>query len=168
MKWTKRTIGGAVLGAALAGTAAFAAVQLWGSGHAAVAATVSQGIVIDQVSLVNPLVPGGVSAGQGVAHNPNNFSVKITDVIVWDLGATATPAGCAGVSVGGSPQTGLVKNGNGDTAAGHVFHLASPVTIAANQHATITAPAVVSQASTASAFCGFEADLGVIAETAGN
>lgn len=172
MKFTKRTIAGAVAGFVLAGGAAFAAVSLWGSGDAAVAATTAQGLTIDNVRLDRSLVPGGTSSAAADVHNPNDFSVKVTGVIVLDEGQTVTgctdAASVGSVSLnGGSAATTIVTAG-GPSKSGKLFTLAAPVTLAPHGAVTVTVADVVKQASTADQFCGFTAKLGLQAETAGN
>jgi hypothetical protein len=174
MKFTKRTIAGAVAGAVLAGGAAFAAVSLWGSGTASVAATKSEGIVVDNVKLTKPLVPGGAASdATGDAYNPNDFAVKITGIVVLDEGQVVT--GCtadankASVKIAaGTAVTSVKVSAAGPTKTGRLFPVAGEVTIPAKQKAEVRVNAVVSQEATATEFCGFNAKLGVEAVSAGN
>lgn len=166
MKWTKRTIGGTVAGFVLASGAAFAAVTLFGGGHAAVAAAVPNPLTVDQVQFTSTLLPGGSANVKGVVHNPNDFPVKVTDVIVIAAGAHGVGPDCASLSIGGTSGT-FAINGSGTTAAGFKTHLAVPVSIAANGAEYVEVPNIVSQAVGATSFCGFEADVAVVA-TAGN
>lgn len=166
MKWTKRTVGGTIVGFLAAGTAAFAAVTLFGGGHAAVAAAVPVPLTVDQVQFTSTLLPGGSADVKGAVHNPNDFPVKVTDVIVIAAGAHGVGADCASLAVGGVSGTYAI-NGSGTTAAGFKTHLATSVTIAAGGAEFVTVPGIVSQATGATSFCGFEADVAVVA-TAGN
>jgi hypothetical protein len=174
MKFTKRTIAGAIAGAVLAGGAAFAAVTLWGSGDASVAATKSQGIVVDNVKLTKSLVPGSTAGATGDAYNPNDFKVKVTGIVVLDEGQVVT--GCTAPADQGSvhlvtENTSVVTtqvNAAGATKQGRLYALAAPVTIDPKSKAPIAVASVVKQDAAAEAFCGFDAKLGVQAETAGN
>jgi hypothetical protein len=171
MKFTKRTIAGAVGGTLLAGGAAFAAVTLFSSAHVAAAAAVPSALTVDGVQFTGTLLPGGSAGVKGVVHNPNNFPVSVTDVIVLaGTGTHGVGAGCgAGVlTIGGVPGGSYTINGSGDTAAGNKFTLASAVMIPANNGAEwVEIPAAVSQVAGSTALCGFEADIAVVA-TAGN
>jgi hypothetical protein len=167
VKFTKRTIAGAIGGTLLAGTAAFAAVTIFGGGHVAAAATVPSALTVDNAEFVSPLLPGGSADVRGIVHNPNAFPVKVTSVIVKDAGATGSGAGCVNstLHIGGTAGTFAVSEST--SAAGHQFILASPITIAAGAAEWVTAPAAVSQDAGATAFCGFAADVAVTA-LAGN
>ncbi len=167
MKYKKRTIAGAIAGTVLAGSAAFAAVTIFGGGHVAAAATVPQALVVDNAEFVNPLLPGGSADVRGIVPNPNHFPVKDTSVTIKDSGATGSGAGCqnATLHVGGTAGTFAVSESV--NAAGHQILITPNVTIAAGGAEWVTAPAAVSQDSAATAFCGFAADVAVTA-LAGN
>lgn len=166
MKWTKRTVGGTIVGFLAAGTAAFAAVTLFSSAHVAAAAAVPNPLTVDQVQFANTLLPGGSANVKGTVHNPNDFPVKVTAVIVLAAGAHGVGPGCAGLSIGGIFGS-FAINGSGDTADGFKTTLPAPVTIAANSAEFVEVPNVVAQAAGATSLCGFEADIAVVA-TAGN
>lgn len=165
MKWTKRTVGGTIAGFLAAGTAAFAAVTLFGGGHAAVAAAVPNPLTVDQVQFTSTLLPGGSANVKGTVHNQNDFPVKVIAVIVLEAGAHGVGVGCTGLSVNGTPGNHVI-NGSGVPAPGFKTTLAAPVTIAANGAEAIEVPNIVSQAADATSFCGFEANVAVVA-TAG-
>lgn len=167
MKFTKRTLVGGTLGAIMAGGAAFAAVTIFGGGHVAAAATVPNALTVDNAQFVSDLLPGSAADVKAIVHNPNNFPVKVTSVIIKDAGATGSGTGCVNstLHIGGTSGTFAVSAS--ESAAGHQITLSSPVTVAANGAEWVTAPAAVSQDAGAIAFCGFAADVAVTA-TAGN
>lgn len=167
MKFKKRAIAGAVAGFVLAGGAAFAAVTLFGGGHASAAATVPNPLTVDNTQFVSALLPGGSADVKGIVHNPNSFPVKVTSVIVKDAGAVGSGPGCVSSTLHIGGVAGTYPISTSATAAGHQFVLTTPVEIAANGAEWVTAVNAVSQDSGAIAFCGFEADVAVTA-TAGN
>lgn len=170
MKWTKRTVGGTIVGFLAAGTAAFATVTLFSSAHVAAAAAVPNPLTVDNVAFTNTLLPAGSAGVKGIVHNSNDFPVKVTDVIVLAGPEThGVGAGCGGIilTVGGVPGASYLINGSGDTAAGNKFTLASAVTVPAGGAELVTVPAAVSQAAGSTTLCGFEANIAVVA-TAGN
>jgi hypothetical protein len=168
LKYKKRTIGGVIGGFLLAGGAAFAAITLFGAGHVAAAATVPTPLTVDSAEFVTTLLPGGAADVRGIVHNPNTFPVKVTSVIIKDAGAVGTGTGCQNTTlhIGGTSGTYAVSS-TGPSVAGHQFILASTVSIAAGGAEWVTVPAAVSQDATATAFCGFDADVAVTA-TAGS
>jgi hypothetical protein len=148
------------LGVALAGGAAFAAVQLFGYG------TINQGpaslkdLVVANARLTNSLVPGKTASGQVDAGNQNDFDVVATAVIIKDSSLSSSGADCdsSTLTLGGSAVS---YPGGG---SGHQIALAAPVTIPAGQARTLTVPNVVSQASTATGLCGVHGDFAVVAQ----
>ncbi len=167
MKYTKRSIAGGIGGVLLAGTAAYAAVTLFGGGHVAAAATVPTPLTVDSAEFATTLLPGGSVDVRGIVHNPNSFPVKVTSVIVKNAGAAGSGTGCQNstLHVGGTDGTFAVSSTA--SAAGHQFILATPVSIAAGGAEWVTVPNAVSQDAGATAFCGFAADVAVTA-TAGS
>jgi hypothetical protein len=167
VKFTKRTIAGAIAGTVLASGAAFAAVTIFGGGHVAAAATVPSALTVTDAEFVNPLLPGGSADVRGIVHNPNSFPVKVTSVIIKDAGATGSGASCVNstLHVGGTAGTFAVSESA--TAAGHQILITPSITVAAGGAEWVTAPAAVAQDTGATAFCGFAADVAVTA-LAGN
>jgi hypothetical protein len=157
MKFTKRTIAGSVAGFVLAGGAAFAAALIFADGSISQAAAAPTLNVGNDARFTNTLVPGG-SAGAAVSvGNPNDFAVKVIKVGVKTSGLGVTGAGC-NIST-------LTLNGSSETIDGdatEAFTLASPVEIPAGGVATVSVPNVVSQAGSATAFCGVNADFVVV------
>ncbi|MFI5935958.1 hypothetical protein [Actinoplanes sp. NPDC051494] len=86
---------GATLGVAVAGTAAWAAVTLYGSGDADVAATQLQNLTVDNIGVTAPLLPGETVGAKGIVHNPNNFPVRVISVIIRQEGLEGVGAGCS-------------------------------------------------------------------------
>lgn len=172
MKYKKRTIAGVVAGTVLAGGAAFAAVTIFGGGHAAVAAAVPNALTVDNVQFTSTLLPGGSANVKGDVHNPNNFPVKVTDVIVVDNANThgvgpVADCGPGKLTVNGVHNSYAISS-SGPNVDGWKFHLGTPVSIAANGGgATIEVANAVTQAALTQSFCGFDADIAVVA-TAGN
>lgn len=148
------------LGTALAGGAAFAAVQLFGYGSIDQGAATLKDLTIADAKLTNTLVPGATVGGTGQVTNDNDFAVQVTGLIIKDAGLQGTGAACTASTLtpGGTPTT----YPTGGT--GHLITLASPVTIPANSVRTVTVPGVVSQASNATGLCGVKADFAVVAQ----
>lgn len=170
MKFTKRTIAGAIAGTVLAGTAAYAAIALYSSAHVSAAASTASPLTVDNVQFATTLLPGGSADVKGDVHNTNSFPVTVTDVIVKSAGAHGVGADCGPgiLTVGGTfGPNWTIGDGAGATAAGNKFTLAPPITIPASTGTTITVPNAVLQAAGSHSFCGFEADLVVVA-SAGN
>lgn len=164
-KTRKWAVLGAGLGVAAAGGAAWAAVTLFGFGDADVAATATQNLTVDNIDVTAPLLPGGTVGAKGVVHNPNNYPVKVTAVIIRAEGAQGVPASCSlpGVltpkGVAGDYGTGI--------GPGWKTVLADPVTVAAGGAEWVAVPQAVAQQSGSNMMCGFKAKVAVEA-TAGN
>jgi hypothetical protein len=148
------------LGTALAGGAAFAAVNLFGFGSIEQGEATLQELEVKNVKLTGSLVPGQSVGGSADVNNKNDFAVQVTGVILKDSSLKATGKDCdpKTVAPGGSPAT---YPGGG---AGHQINLASPITIPAGEGRTITAANVVSQSPNADGLCGVKADFAVVAK----
>ena len=165
MKFTKRSIAGAVAGAVLAGGAAYAAVSLYSSARVAVGATVPNALTVDSTEFVGTLVPGGSAGVKGMVHNPNNFPIKVTEVIIKNNASTkgvGADCGPGKLSVAGTDGQHVVA-ADGTEAQGWKTVLDAPVEVTPNGAAWVEIPAVVTQAAGSTSFCGFEADLAVVA-----
>jgi hypothetical protein len=151
--------------AVVVGGTAWAAVTLFGFGTADVAATSSQNLTVDGVVATSALVPGGTAGAKGVVHNPNNFPVKVTAVIIYSDGLHGQGVGCDEATL--TPK-GVYGSYGPDSKPGFKTVLTPPVTVAGNGGAEwVEIPQAVSQAAAATKFCGFKANVGVEA-LAGN
>jgi hypothetical protein len=157
VKFTKRTIAGAAAGFVLAGGAAFAAALIFADGSISQAAANPTLNVGNDAHFTNTLVPGGTAGAAVSVGNPNDFAVKVVKVGVKTSGLSVTGAGCNinTLTLNGSPET---INGSATQA----FAIAAPVEIPAGGVATVTVPGVVTQAGSATAFCGVHADFTVV------
>lgn len=157
MKFTKRTIAGVTAGFVLAGGAAFAAALIFADGSISQAAVNPILNVGSDAHLTNSLVPGGSAGGAVSVGNPNDFAVKVVKVGVKTSTLTVTGAGC---DISTLTLNGVSETING--APSRAFTLATPVDIPAGAVATVTVPNVVSQAGTATAFCGINATFTIV------
>jgi hypothetical protein len=150
----------AVLGA---GGAAWAAVQLFGFGDADVAATTVQNLSVDNIATTDPLLPGETVGATGIVHNPNNFPVKVTGVIIREVGLEGVGAGCnaPGVLI---PQ-GVYGNYGAGIGNGWKTTLAAPIPVAKNNGAEwVSIQQAVKQQAGTTMLCGFKAKIAVTAE----
>lgn len=152
---------GAPLGVLAVGGAAYAAVALFGFGSINAQAATMKNLDVSNARLSGSLVPGKSVGGVSDVGNQNDFDVKVTGIIVQDSSLAVTGSGCdaGSLTLNGSATT-YPGSGGG---SGHQINLAAPITIQAGQGATITAPNVVSQSSSATALCGVKANFAVVA-----
>lgn len=94
MKFTKRTIAGAIAGTVLAGGAAYAAITLTATGSAQADAYVARSLTVSGSQFSSQVYPG-VSANLSFkVSNPNPFKVDIKSVAIAnprDLSVTCAP-----------------------------------------------------------------------------
>lgn len=165
-RWTKRKIAfvtgiGTLL---LAPAAAWAAVTFFGLGTfdataAAPSLTVSDG------QLTGSLIPGRTVGGKAIVHNPNDFPITVTSVVIRDDGLAATGVVCDIATV--HPQG---THGTFAAPAGAGFRtvLSTPVTVAANGGAEwVSITNAVAQDAGATGLCAVHANIAVEA-TAGS
>lgn len=161
-KSRKYTVVGGALAIALAGGAAYAAVQLLGFGDASVDAASTQNLTIDNFQTVSPLYPGATVGAKAIVHNPNNFPVKVTAVVIRQEGLSGKGTGCDN----GSLHPKGVEGEYGDSVGHGWKTVVSPaVPVAANSAAWVQIDQAVSQDASATAMCGFNAKIAVTAET---
>jgi hypothetical protein len=142
VKFTKRTIAGAIVGAVLAGGAAYAFISVTGVGSASASAHDVLDLTVTSVT-IDPMLPGASSKVDIVVANPNTFPVTLTGVA--RSGAPVIPSG-------GTCQLGKL-NGTLSTANAQV---ALNQTLAAGGSVTVTVPATdnaIGLDSTATAAC---------------
>lgn len=150
------------VGTLFAGSAAFAAVALYGSGtfESTTAELKPLTVRANTGKFTKSLVPGATVGATGVIENPNDFPVQVTAIVMQDSGYEVTGNGC-------KPET-LQPKGVLDTygEAGHGYRilLASPKTIGAGGAETITLAEVLSQTAEADALCAVKANFGIIAK----
>lgn len=150
------------LGVALAGGAAFAAVQLLGYGSIDQSAATLKDLTSQNVKLTGSLVPGQSVGGSADVTNDNDFPVTVTAIVLQDSSLQTTGSGCdpASVSPGGTAVTYPGPQGG----SGHQITLASPVLIPANTAKAITVSNVVSQSANADHLCGVKANFAIVAK----
>jgi hypothetical protein len=164
-KTRKWAVLGAGLGVAVAGTAAWAAVTLYGAGEADVAATELKPLTVDNIQVTSPLLPGETVGAKGIVHNPNNFPVRVTSVIIRAQGAQGVGAGCT--LPGALTPKGAAGNFGGDIGQGWKTTLQAPVSIAKGGAEWVEIPEAVTQQAGSNVVCGFKAKVAVEA-LAGN
>jgi hypothetical protein len=149
------------LGVALAGGAAFAAVQLFGYGSIDQSAATLKNLDTANAKLASSLVPGKTVNGLVDVGNQNDFDVVATAVIIQDSSLAVTGTGCDinSLTLGGSATT-YPGTGGG---SGHQITLAAPVTIPAGTAKTLTVPNVVGQNASATALCGVKGSFAIVA-----
>ncbi len=157
MKYKKRTIAGVIAGTVLAGSAAFAAALIFADGSISQAAANPTLNVGTDAHLTNTLVPGGTSGAAVSVGNPNDFPVKVIKVGVKNASLSVTPSTC---NINSLHLLGVADVVNGVPSS--VYTLAGPVEIPAGGVATVNVPNVVSQDSSATAFCGVHADFTIV------
>lgn len=151
------------------GGAALAAVLIFGFGQASVAATATQNLTVDNIDVTAPLLPGGTVGAKGIVHNPNNYPVKVSAVIIRADGATGVPAASCGFPAVLTPKGVFNANYGPGIGAGWKTAIAAgdQVTVPANGAAWVSIPEAVSQAAGSTSMCGFTASIAVEA-LAGN
>lgn len=163
--WTKKKfVVGGVAAAVLVPSAAWAAVTLFGFGDYTASAGVSTNLaVLGTPTFTKTLAPGETVGLKVSVKNPNTFPVKVTDLIAKKSASSIIPpigktvAACAMSAATGSatvdfPAEGLsagITDGGTEFAAGGGGTIIPP-----GDTTEITFPAVVTQASTATALCG--------------
>lgn len=145
--------------------AAVAAMLIFGAGTFSANAAETKPLTVSNTALTSTLYPGGSAGAKGVVHNPNDFPVTVTDVIVKESPAIAvSPSECNGkVNPTGVHGTYGGPTGN---VTGWKYHLSTPVVVNAGSAAWVTVPSAVSQDPSGTTTCGVTADIVVVA-TAG-
>jgi hypothetical protein len=151
----------AAVGTLFAGSAAFAAVSLYGSGtfESTTAELKPLTVRANTGKFTKSLVPGATVGATGVIQNPNDFPVQVIGIVIKDSGYEVTGTGC-------KPETLQPKGvlGNyGEAGNGYKFDV-TPKTIAAGGAETITIAEVLSQDPKADALCAVKANFGIIAQ----
>jgi hypothetical protein len=164
-KSRKYTVVGGGLAVLLAGGAAYAAVQLFGFGDASVNASATQNLTIDNFETLTPLYPGATVGAKAIVHNPNNFPVKVTSVIIRKEGLSGKGAGCDESTLHAKG----VYNANYGPGVGEGWKTAltgsAQKVIAPNSAEWVSIPEAVSQDESATVMCGFNAKIAVTAQT---
>lgn len=150
-------------GALLIPAVAFAAVLLFGFGTFSADASAPTPLTVDNVSLTKTLAPGQTVGAKGIVHNPNDFPVTVTSVIVQDSSVAVSGAGCqiSSLSLHGTPGVTYPGAGGG---TGHRQAISAATEIPAGGAEWVTVPASVSQAAGADAMCGVSAKFAVQAQ----
>lgn len=174
--WTrKKVIVATVLAVvAVGGGTAWAAVELFGFGSFNSAAATTQELTVVQNTgvLTSSLTPGNTVGAKADVHNPNDFPVTVTAVILRNSTLTVTAKAPATAADQTSCEQTVHPVGTAGTwpgsggGAGTVQAIAANVTIPAGQTRTVTVPAAVKQEDTGTALCGVHADFAVRAQTA--
>jgi hypothetical protein len=151
----------AAVGTLFAGSAAFAAVQILGSGTFESTAAELKPLTVraDTAKFTKSLVPGATVGATGVIENPNDFPVQVTAIVVKEEGLQASGPGC-------KPNT-LHLKGVKDNygAAGTGYKIAvTPKTIGAGGADWVTAAEVLSQDEKADALCTVKANFTIVAQ----
>jgi hypothetical protein len=122
--------------------------------------------------LTSSLTPGNTVGAKADVHNPNDFPVTVTAVILHNSTLTVTAKAPATAADQTSCETTVHPVGAAGTwpgnggGAGTVQTIAANVTIPAGQTRTVTVPSAVKQDDTGTALCGVHADFAVQAQTA--
>lgn len=149
------------VGTLFAGSAAFAAVALYGSGTFESTTAELKPLTVRENTgkFTKSLVPGATVGATGVIQNPNDFPVQVTAIVIKDSGYEVTGTGC-------KPETLKPKGEQGNYGAagtGYKFEIPSK-TIAAGGAEQITIAEVLSQDPKADALCAVKANFGIIAQ----
>lgn len=169
-KKRKLIIAGVAAAAVLVPTAAWAAVDLFGFGSFNSSAATTTNLTVNGTpTLDGTLVPGQTRGVTGSVHNPNDFPVKVNQIILKNASLTVTPpsgstaADCKISIAGGAPGTYPAHAGNA-SAPGTVFTLSAPVTVPAGGDANVAVSSVVKQDASATVLCGVKGDYAVRAQ----
>lgn len=174
--WSKKkkyTLVGGALAAVLIPTAAWAAVNIFGFGSFDGAAATTQNLTIDSgtAQLTGSLTPGNTVGAKANVHNPNDFPVTVTAIILKNSSLTATAKAPAGPGDQDSCNAtvhpvGTATTYPGSSDAGTKQAISENVVIPAGQSRQVTVPAAVKQDAAGTALCAVHADFAVVAQTA--
>jgi hypothetical protein len=154
MKFTKRTIAGAVAGSLLAGGAAFAAMTLTGAGTAKADAYQGKNLTISQESFDKPVWPGVEAAFTFAVTNENPFPVEIQQISFDESRKNLVELTCGGKDA--AEKLANVKKLSGPAGTvGTVYNLkdSEKKTVPANGWVNVTIPAALKLDASATAGC---------------